>query len=167
MEGMTTTDQGCKTFFELLPPEIRDQIYDATMFQDIQREHLNFRFRAPFLHLRLVSRQFKNEYDRRSIGDTTLEVSFPADFAEKMRRIYPPGLAARCTSLQLNYLILEYPHAHEMSPGGFAITCCRIMLRLAPRGLKHLHIYLVWKSVRMLKDYTSSRFLILLHGFIN
>jgi len=157
LDEMTTTNQGDKSFFELLPPEIRDQIYDSTMFQDIQREQFNFRFRAPCPHLRLVSRQFKDEYDRQSIWGTALEVSFPADLAKDMWHIHTPVLAARCTSLQLNYLFQKDPHTREISPGAFAITCCRIMLHLFPESLQHLDVHLVWKSVRMLKDYASQR----------
>jgi hypothetical protein len=166
MDGMTATDQGGKSFFEILPPEIRDQIYDFTMFQDIQREDFNFRFRAPCLHLRLVNRQFKNEYDKRPMCETTLEASFPTDFPEPIRYIDAPGLAARCTSLQLNHLFQKGPHAHEMAPGWFAIECCRVMLRLAPISLQHLDIYLVWDSVQLLKDYVFSQFSNQLHHCI-
>jgi hypothetical protein len=166
IDGMATTDQDPRSFFGLLPPEIRDQIYDATMFQDIQREHLNFRFKAPCPHLRLVSRQFKEEYDRRSIWGTVLEVSFLADLSESG---YPgkPGLAARCTSLQLNYLFERDSHAHEYMPYGFAIACYRITLHLVPRGLQNLNVHLIWNSVRMLQDYLSSEVSNRLHCYID
>jgi hypothetical protein len=166
IDGMATIDQDARSLFGLLPPGIRDQIYDATLFQDIQREHLHFRFKAPCPHLRLVSRQFRDEYDRRPIWGTTLEVSFLADLSELG---YPgtPGLAARCTSLQLNYLFQRDLHAHEFMPYGFAIACCQVTLHLVPRRLQNLNVHLIWNSVRMLKDYLSSEVSNRLHGYID
>jgi hypothetical protein len=73
MDGTATNDQGGKLFFELLPPEIRDQIYGATMEQNIRRKHLNFDFIAPSPHLHLVNRLFKDEYNKRSTWGTMLK----------------------------------------------------------------------------------------------
>ena len=60
MAGISMTSQDGKSLFEILPAEIRDQIYDATMFQNTQRQKVNFHFRSPRPHLRLVSRQSKD-----------------------------------------------------------------------------------------------------------
>ena len=160
------TNQHGKSFFECLPAEIRDQIYDATMFQNIQRKHLNFSFKAPYPHLRLVSHQFKDEYDERSIWGTTREVSFRAAFTEQVRHPNAPGLAARCKSMRLNYLFQKNSHAREQEPPSFHNMCNRIILHLAPEDVQHLEGCLVWNSVRMLKDYAvqhSNR----LHHLIN
>lgn len=150
---MATANQNGKSFFELVPQEIRDQIYDATMLQDIRTKQLNFRFKAPCLHLRLVSRRFKDEYDERSIWGKNLEVSFRA--TSQSRHPKAPRLAARCTSIQLNCLFPKNPHGRERSLGSIAHMCYGLMLRLAPEGVRQLEVCLVWNSVRMLSEYAS------------
>ncbi|GAB7332431.1 hypothetical protein MBLNU13_g04237t2 [Cladosporium sp. NU13] len=97
MAGIAMTNQDGKSFFELVPAEIRDQIYDATMFQTIQRQKVNFQFKAPCPHLRFVSRQFKDEYDARSVWGTNLEVSLRYDVRED---ISDSGIAV---ALKLRY----------------------------------------------------------------
>lgn len=57
------TTKNSKSSFEVVPREIRDQIYGLTFDHDIERERFMFRFQAPCPHLRLVSRQLKDEYD--------------------------------------------------------------------------------------------------------
>lgn len=57
------TIKNSKSFFEIIPREIRDQIYGLTFDHDIERQHFTFQFQASCPHLRLVSRQFKEEYD--------------------------------------------------------------------------------------------------------
>jgi hypothetical protein len=151
------TNQDGKSFFELVPAEIRDQFYDATMFQNIQRKHLNFSFKAPCPHLRLVNHQFKDEYDERSIWGTTLEVSFRAAFTEYQRHPNTPGLAARCDSMRLKYLFQKNSHAREEDPPSLPHMCICLMLHLAPERVKHLEVCLVWFSVRMLKDHVSQQ----------
>lgn len=156
MAGIAMTNQDGKSFFELVPAEIRDQIYDATMFQTIQRQKVNFQFKAPCPHLRFVSRQFKDEYDARSVWGTNLEVSLRQASAKRMRTPHAPGLASRYTSIQLNCLLGKHSLTCKWSDwGDVALACYRLILRLAPEGLQHLEIYLVWDSVRMLKGYAS------------
>lgn len=152
------TSQDGKPFFELVPAEIRDQIYDATMFQNVQRHKVNFQFQAPCLHLRFVSRQFKDEYDARSIWGTNLKVSFRQASAKRMGPPHAPRLASRYTSIELNCLLGKHSLACRWSEWeDAAVACYRLILRLAPEGLQHLEIYLVWDSVRMLKDCASER----------
>jgi len=147
-----------KPFFELLPAEIRDQIYDATMFQNIQRQKFNFQFQAPCLHLRLVSRQFKDEYDSRSIWGTNLKVSFREASAKRFWTPHAPRLASKYTSIELNCLLGKHSLACKWSEWeDAAVACYRLILRLAPEGLQNLEVYLVWDSVRMLKDCASQR----------
>jgi hypothetical protein len=163
---MATTDQGSKSFFELLPAEIRDQIYDATMEQDIQRKRLNFQFRAPSPQLRLISRQFKDEYDRRSIWGSTLDVSFRVDGGSLPRHPKAPSLASWCTVIQLKCFLGKSLLAHVSEWRSFAITCDQLIRHLAPDSLQQLEVYLVWDSVRMLKDYASQG-PNQLHAFLN
>jgi len=153
---MAMNSQDGKSFFELLPAEIRDQIYDATMFQDMKREQVDFHFIAPCPHLRLVSRQFKDEYDARSIWGTHLGASFRQASAKRMRALNAPGLASRYTSIQLNCLLGKHLLGREWSDWhNVALVLNRFILRLAPKDLQHLEVYLVWNSVRMIKHYAS------------
>lgn len=105
MIEMATNSQNGKSFFELLPAGIRDQIYDATMIQDMKREQVNFHFIAPCPRLRLVSPQFKDEYDARSIWGKYLDASLRQSSAKRMRAPDAPGLASRFISIQLNCLL--------------------------------------------------------------
>lgn len=152
------TSQDGRSFFELVPAEIRDQIYDATMFQNIHREKVIFKFMAPCPHLRLVSRQFKDEYDARSEWGTNLEVSFRRISARQLQPPNAPGLALRYTSIRLNCLLGKHTLICKRSDwDNIAFACKDLILQLAPEGLQHVEVYLVWDSVCMLKDYASQR----------
>ncbi|GAB7332432.1 hypothetical protein MBLNU13_g04237t1 [Cladosporium sp. NU13] len=118
MAGIAMTNQDGKSFFELVPAEIRDQIYDATMFQTIQRQKVNFQFKAPCPHLRFVSRQFKDEYDARSHFEIYLvwdSVRMLKDYASQR----PTGFL-----YHLNYLIEHpgYDVREDISDSGIAVA---------------------------------------------
>jgi hypothetical protein len=70
-----SVSNGSKSFFDTLPREIRDNIYDYTLDHEVTRHSYHMRFKAPFPHLRLVSRQFKHEYDERSPSNAELVVT--------------------------------------------------------------------------------------------
>jgi hypothetical protein len=61
---------GGRPFFETLPRELRDAIYDYTFEHMVTHQpeidgDVTFHFHAPISVLRLVSRQFTVEYDER------------------------------------------------------------------------------------------------------
>jgi hypothetical protein len=150
---MATTNQGDRTFFELLPAEIRDQIYDATMEQDIEKKRLQFQFRAPCPHLRLISHRFKDEYDARSTYGTVLDVSFPLAYKERALHPKIPGLTAGCDSLRLNIILKR--NRGQPDWYALALACYRLISQLDPRHLQGLEINLAWDSVHMLKEFAS------------
>jgi hypothetical protein len=93
-------NDGSKPFFEIFPQELRDSIYDCTFDHEVTRHSLHMRFQAPLPHLRLVSRQFKHEYDERSPKDASLFVTdqrLPLQELYLDARLVLPQLATRCT----------------------------------------------------------------------
>jgi hypothetical protein len=65
-----TTDKDSKIVFFCLPRELRDEIYGLTFEHNRTttqgREIMELNVRAPLPHLRLVNKQFTQEYDERS-----------------------------------------------------------------------------------------------------
>lgn len=103
-DGSVPTSVSGKSFFEVFPRELRDKIYDFSFDHEAERYDYNMQFSAPFPHLRLVSRQFKQEYDQLLPSKTTLVVSdhntkFHGVCPRLGRVIYVPSLATRCTAL--------------------------------------------------------------------
>jgi hypothetical protein len=104
-----SVSNGSKSFFDILPRELRDDIYDHTFDHEATLPEIyHMRFQAPLPHLRLVSRQFKHEYDERSPKDTTLFVtdqrlpSKKLPFVDKASMLLP-RLATRCTVLHFTH----------------------------------------------------------------
>lgn len=114
-----------KSFLDALPRELRDAVYNLTFDHVVthRREYnidhwmygrdddVIFTFQAPSPTLRLVSRQFKAEYDERSESlsrnGTTLRIS---DCSEDIHREWLracPRLATRCTKLQTTCTFVE------------------------------------------------------------
>jgi hypothetical protein len=91
-----------KSFFDILPCEIRDSIYEHTFDREVISHSYQMRFQAPLPHLRLASRQFKQEYDERSPTETSL---FVTDQTLPFKELYPnarlvlPRFATRCTAV--------------------------------------------------------------------
>jgi len=77
VETAVTAQAAQPTQFFLLPGELRDQIYDILhQHEESTRFHsLTFRYPKPLSHLRLVNRQFKAEYDKRTPAVSRLTIS--------------------------------------------------------------------------------------------
>ena len=95
-----------KSFFDVLPRELRDRVYGFTFDHDIADGHFKYHFKAPQSHLRLVSRQFMHEYDEQTPTNATLFVipctnqfTYADDYLPASYRI--PGLVSRCTALDV------------------------------------------------------------------
>lgn len=162
---MNTISQAGRSFFELVPREIRDQIYDATLDHDMKHCNIRYQFPAPHLHLRLVSHQFKEEYDERSAGDGTLIVSIPAQ-PSRVENWLPsfPKSAISCTSLRVNY----YASRADLSKWDpswqttwqkeltyLAISISTLEYRQRDIDLERLDVSLVWNSIRALEDFAT------------
>jgi hypothetical protein len=96
-----------KSFFDMFPREIRDSIYEHTFDHGMTPHLYHMRFQAPLPHLRLVSRQFKQEYDEQSPTNTSL---FVTDQSQPLNFFYSdaiiaglvlPRLATRCTVVHI------------------------------------------------------------------
>lgn len=117
--GTATISRDGKSFFEILPRELRDRIYEYTFEQEVDTQDFVYQFAAPLPHLRLVSRQFKAEYDEQSPTNTTLVVvdknprtqcTFGTfHLREKVRHMSFPKLATKCTTLHFNQHLMDYP----------------------------------------------------------
>jgi hypothetical protein len=95
-------NDGNKSFFEIIPRELRDSIYDYTFDHEVTCNSYHMRFQAPLPHLRLVSRQFKHEYNERSPTETSLFVTdqrLPFKEPYLDARLVLPQLATRCTAV--------------------------------------------------------------------
>jgi hypothetical protein len=106
----------------MFPREIRDSIYEHTFDHEMTRHLYHMRFQAPLPHLRLVSRQFKQEYDEQSPTNTSL---FVTDQSQPLGFFYPdaviaglvlPRLATRCTVVHItqNLQDQEVEEAEDM-----------------------------------------------------
>jgi len=96
----TSINKDGKTFFEVLPRELRDRIYEYTFDHDISDDYYRYQFKAPLYHLRLVNRQFMHEYDEQTPNDTTLFVSACTNQFERIDSSLLHGLprqAFKCT----------------------------------------------------------------------
>jgi hypothetical protein len=100
---------GSKSFFEILPQEIRDSIYEHTFDHEVTRHSYHMRFQAHLPHLRLVSRQFKREYEKRSPSNTEPVVT---DQTLPFQELYPD------TGLVLSFLPPPFTsrRAHGLFP---------------------------------------------------
>lgn len=99
--GFSSIDRYGKTFFEVLPRELRDRIYEFTFDHNIKDTYYRYQFKAPQPHLRLVSHQFMHEYDEQTPDNATLFVtactnrfgSPGSDFLDHL-----PRTATKCTA---------------------------------------------------------------------
>ena len=103
--GSSTISRDGKSFFDVLPRELRDRIYGYTFDHDSMDDYYKYNFKAPLPHLRLVSRQFVHEYDEQTPCDATLFVTgrnvrhgCPWEGPTKQRA---PRHASRCTSAEM------------------------------------------------------------------
>jgi hypothetical protein len=111
-DGSSSINKDDKSFFDVLPRELRDRIYKYTFDHDFSDEYYRYQFRAPQPHLRLVSRQFMREYDEQTPKNATLFITgrndrftcTPAEFPNAPKL---PRLAARCTSAEMEQHIGE------------------------------------------------------------
>lgn len=114
------------TFFKTLPRELRDIIYDE-LFQEVgyndQKSYIQIR--APLMTLRLVSRQFKAEYEDRFLQNEHLSrlginhgIQFGNVFNPPLVRC--PPLATYTTSMTLNLYACHFYHPH---PPHASATC--------------------------------------------
>ena len=99
--GSSSIDRDGKTFFEVLLRELRDRIYEFTFDHNIKDTYYRYQFKALQPHLRLVSRQFKHEYDEQTPDNATLFVTactnrferHDSDFLDHL-----PHIATKCTA---------------------------------------------------------------------
>jgi hypothetical protein len=113
--GPAATDDrtDVKPFFETLPRELRDCIYDL-LYQEVEESmgydvgDLEFHTRAIIPRLRFVSRQFKAEYDERiSMNDLNQQLTV-IDSYTYLQPSWPPReilcspISSRTTSLTIN-----------------------------------------------------------------
>lgn len=122
--GSVPTSVSGKSFFEVFPRELRDKIYDFSFDHEAERRDYTMQFRAPLPHLRLVSRQFKQEYDQQLPSKTTLVVSdhnneFLGFLFPPQDVICVPSLAKRCTALHFTQNMQDSwgHHSQILSPG--------------------------------------------------
>lgn len=106
--GSLTINRDGKSFFDVLPRELRDRIYEYTFDNDVRDGHFRYQFKAPQFHLRLVNRQFMHEYDEQTPLETTLYVSARTNQFERTS-LGPsdglPSLATRCTAADVTLYI--------------------------------------------------------------
>lgn len=81
-------------FFTSFPRELRDAVYDL-LYQDFENNvhGLQFRIRTTLPHLRLLSRQFKVEYDERPTTKNHLTVTDTWAFQFNMAKFPCPSLS--------------------------------------------------------------------------
>lgn len=103
-------------FLKTLPRELRDAVYDL-LYQEVTAdvEGLQFHTCAAVVELRLISRQFRLEYDERSsvnghnnhltiTDDQEFKLSHWAYSEPRETGLHCPPLATRATSLTLNLI---------------------------------------------------------------
>lgn len=112
-------------FFETLPRELRDAVYDL-LYQEVTAdvEGLEFHTRIVIVELRLVSRQFRLEYDERSVSDEhnnhltitdreAFDLSAREPAGPEVVAMRCPSFATRTTSLTLNLIACLGGHEGE------------------------------------------------------
>lgn len=101
-----------KMFFRFfsLPAELRDMIYDH-LWQDVEedRDHLRFDICTTIPELRLISRQFRSEYDERISANehknlVTVTQLYEASPYDPSKEVSFPRLAAQSTGLTINII---------------------------------------------------------------
>lgn len=106
-----TTSRRARSFFDTFPRELRDCVYDL-LYQDVEVvDGLEYHARSCIVELRLVSRQFKSEYDERmpvicynhqlGVNDT-----LDCELGEPIR-VPRTRYAAHTTSLTINLLACD------------------------------------------------------------
>ena len=110
-------------FFKTLPRELRDAVYDL-LHQEVTEyvDELQFHTRTVIVKLRLISRQFRQEYDERSAKNEhnnhlTIKdnVDFKFDWVDEKPSGVPmrcPALATHSTKLTLNLIVCLGDHDH-------------------------------------------------------
>jgi hypothetical protein len=160
-DEMGTVNKKGKSFFEIAPQEVRDLIYDATFHHEAKRGHVTSNFDAPCLHLRLVSRQFKDEYDKQTPKRTKLVLCFDAEIVPlRSRRLstFVPALAIRCTLIELRYLAHKFQlfdgyGERSQNFAAFSALCMGLVMSMThPRSLE---IRLIWDSVSVFEDFAT------------
>lgn len=116
--GSSSINRYDKSFFDVLPRELRDRIYEHTFEHGSKDEYYRYQFRAPQLHLRLVSRQFMQEHDEQTPDDATLFITGRNDRLTCAPTKFPsrpklPLLAARCTSAEIVHHIGDTDAFHD------------------------------------------------------
>ena len=145
-------------FFKTLPRELRDAVYDL-LHQEVTEyvDELQFHSRTVIVKLRLISRQFRQEYDERSAknehnnhltitDDEEFELSGWMDGSSQGVVPHCPALATRATSLTLNLIVCVDGHAIHSSCGARRnieghIGWINSLLQSLPR-LQHIYVRL-------------------------
>jgi hypothetical protein len=140
---------------------VRDLIYDATFHHEVKSGAVTSIFEARCLHLRLVSRQFKNEFDKRTPKHRKLVVCFDAELAHlRSPRLsaFIPSLATRCTSVEVRYLAHNFQlfdgyRQRSENFSAFSVLCKQLALGMV--NLRDFDIRLIWDSVRALETFAA------------
>jgi hypothetical protein len=159
---MGTINKEGKSFFEIAPRELRDLIYDATFHHEVKSGAVTSIFEARCLHLRLVSRQFKDEFDKRKPKHKKLVVCFDADLAHlRSPRLsaFVPSLAARCISVEVRYLAHNFQlfdgcRQRSENFSAFSVLCMQLAEGMV--NLRNFKILLIWDSVRTLETFAAT-----------
>jgi hypothetical protein len=159
--NMTEQGEEAVGFFKF-PRGLRDKVYDMAREEYHRRiEDAEFEFRAAIRALRLISRQFKSEYDQRSAVNTFVRVLDPNNMCTIE---HFPRLALKSCYLE----VVEAPEFDDgvpFCPGFGRHDEFAVEIRLAPiaRLLDHLpevkdvHIQLVRGGLRMnLRDIAAA-----------
>lgn len=94
----------CTIGFFTLPRELRDNIYDVVWQEKSEKfGDVNLRTHAARPKSRLISRQFKSEYDERSPTNSTLHISDPREQFDNDATV--PRLAIQSTHLILYWSV--------------------------------------------------------------
>jgi hypothetical protein len=110
-------NDSAKSFFGMLPRELRDKIYDLTFDYEIETDSYLLQFRASLPHLRLISRQFKDEYDEQTPRNATFSITdrgpLPPTLRHEILVLSPPRLATHCTALEITQNMYDTPHTNS------------------------------------------------------
>lgn len=107
--------ENTSAFFETLPRELRDSIYDL-LYKDVEHKdwYRTLRIRAPLATLRLVSHQFKLEYEERFLQNKHLSrliIKDQGDFEPKLMKC--PNIAFYTTNLTINLYACHGDHFNK------------------------------------------------------